>query len=120
MPMAATTFPRVTRPTDPSWTRTTAASHASPASRDEPPLSPPPDVGHEPAHWPVSTRCRRLAQAYVRLVPAGLELLRQLAVHIGRDPDPLPVVDVDSGDDRRLHWGCAHGGTSGLSLPECI
>src|SRR6516165_6009910 len=119
-PMAATSFPRVIRPIDPSRTRTTKASHASPASRDEASLSPPADVGHEPAHWPVSSRSRRLAQAYVRLVPVGLDLLRQLAVHVGRDVDLLPAVDVDSGDDDRIHWGCAHCQTSGLSLPECI
>jgi hypothetical protein len=35
-PMAAGTFPRVTRPTGPRWTRTTTASHASPAGRGEP------------------------------------------------------------------------------------
>ena len=118
--MAATTFPGV----DPFYRPELDNDHDGIAresrKRDEPPLSSPADVGHEPTHWPVSTRCRRLTQAYVRLVPVRLDLLRQFAVHVGRHADPLPAVDVDSGDDGRLHWRCAHCGTSGLSLPECI
>jgi hypothetical protein len=34
--------------------------------------------------------------------------------------NPLPAVVVDGGDDGLHHCGCAHRGTSRLSLAECI
>src|ERR1700731_3808073 len=52
----------------------------SPRRCDEPqsggcrhPIHPPADVGRVLAHWPVGSPCRRLAQAGIGLVPAGLD-----------------------------------------------
>ena len=91
-------------------------------------VRPPADVGHVLPHWPVSTRCRRLAQACVGLVPAGRTnepIQREPQARGGdrasaEDADPLPGVIVDFSDEGWQHWGYAHCGTSCLSLPECI